>query len=212
MKHKKIIIVAVIIIAFIAVLFATGVLKLKVFISKENQIKTADIENSTPSSNPKSDEHAMAEYKSERYGYSIKYPIAWRMDESQKEAPADLILNPSKDAVVLIQLINDPTLSNEGSFDLISNEAKKQFTNDPRYEIDLFELVPEQGLPPYTIGGFVAAGTYLGAETNQEWRFKEYGIFTKTGRAFYVRGNIKKEAAGQYGEIINQIMDSFNIE
>lgn len=209
MKYKKIIIIAAIIIAFFAILFATGVLKLRISVTP---VKTADTESSAPNPSPKSDEYAMAEYKSERYGYSIKYPLIWRMDDSQEETPGDLILSPSKDVAVVVQLINDPSLSIEGGFDLVSNEAKKQFADNPRYEIDLFKLVPEQGSPPYVIGGFVAAGTFLGEKTNQAWRFKEYGIFTKTGKAFYVRGNIKKEVAGEYGEVVNQIMDSFDIE
>jgi len=199
MKQKKVILIAfiIIIIGLLVVLFATGVFK----------IFFKAISNS--------DEYVMTKYKSERYGYSVKYPTTWKMDDSQKETPADLILNPSKDAAVLIQLINDPTLSNEGSFDLVSNEAKKQLDNNPKYKVELFKLVPEHSSPSspsLVTGGFVAAGTFLGAETNQEWRFKEYGIFTKTGKAFYVRGNIKKEVAEKYGEIVNQIMDSFNIE
>jgi len=142
-------------------------------------------------------------YKSEKYGYQIKFPSDWTMDDSQEYYPVDAITNPTEEAMVYISVFQDPRLLEPGGVETVIQEVSNLFSQDLNHQIEIFE----KGLLG-DADSYVAAGSYFD-QYQGEWRFKEIGIYLKDGVVINVRANIKKQVSGLYGEIIDTIIDSF---
>lgn len=158
------------------------------------------------------DLEGFSRYTSSWAGYSILIPKGWTMNDSRADMPADIIRNPEKSVFLSVQTFDDDRFKQEGGFTLVFKQVEKEFSSNPDYTVEVLEAVPEHEIAGVTgpVGGFVVAGSYK--EGEQVWRFKEYGIFTKSGRAFDLHGIIKKDQAKTYGAIVDAMLNSFKFE
>lgn len=138
------------------------------------------------------------------YGFILKYPKDWVIDESRSDAPAEFIREPNGRAFYSMQAHTDPRLTSPDELPNFYKDIEDSFKNDARY------LVEESGWEyeerNTADNSYFAAGSY--AEDGKNWRFKEITIFSKSGNVLVLRGMSLKDYAGEYWPMIDKIFSS----
>lgn len=114
-------------------------------------------------------------YQSVKYGYKIRFPKDWKLDNSQKNEPADMVISPNGKALIIIQFLTDQRLLEKDGEKKVVADIKKSFESDPNYVISSFESRFEtDGLTPATVSGYFVSGAQK--YKNNVYRSIEYGI------------------------------------
>lgn len=146
-------------------------------------------------------------YQNEKYGYAVKYPKGWPLDYSELSGAALQIIGPKQEIFVVVSTADDSRLIEKGGYELVMKDIENAFAKDPNIKVDFFERLPSKN--KFLVGGYSARGTISGNE-GKIFRFKEFGFFTGSGRAFSIIANIESDKINKYGDVANEIIKSFD--
>lgn len=207
---KKILIGVGVIAAIIAVLMATGALKLNF------SIRPSGAEN-TETQQPQKQEFVLPEgwqkYTSGEFGYSVAYPGDWNVTENNNQGSRDLlIVAPESLAFVRIAAFQDSSLVSIPAIETSMAEYKASFENKPNEDLKEFQTQLQD-----TTGGFGASGFM--SVNGVTYQFLERGILATNGRVLIMRGAVDTtETSTTQAEFdafvatAKQVMDSFNVQ
>jgi len=200
---KKIFIgVGVFILLVIVILVATGSFKFSASIGeKENVIP----ESMVP--------EGWKKYTSGEFGYSIAHPSDWNLTDNNTQNSRDLFIMALRGvAFVSVAGFHDPSINSVTAIEASIAEYKASFENKPEELLNNFKT---------QINGDIG---YFGADGRMRtdeavYQFLERGMLTTDGRVLIMRGavdtsetSLTQEAFDIHVAMVNQIMDSFNIE
>lgn len=139
-----------------------------------------------------------------KYGFTLRYPQDWIIDDSRSTAPAEFIREPNGRAFYSMQSHTDPRVLNPSELEKVYQDIEGSFKNDARYLVE--ESGWEHEEKNTADNSYFAAGSY--AEGGKNWRFKEITIFSKSGNVLVLRGMSLEDYADEYGPIIDKIFSS----
>ncbi|MFA6992385.1 MAG: hypothetical protein WC269_03860 [Candidatus Gracilibacteria bacterium] len=140
-----------------------------------------------------------------KYGYTMFYPQAWVVDDSQKEFPVEFINEPSGKASVAVQTFEDSRLTTADGRKQALQDAEDAFGQDKSYTLKMFEW--ENQDKGSESNSYFAAGSFVKDE--KSWRFMEIMTFSSDGTVFVLRANAIGTEASTYGPIAQEILLSF---
>lgn len=146
-------------------------------------------------------------YQNEKYGYAVKYPKEWPLDYSELSGAALQIIGPKQEVLVIVSTADDNRLTKKGGYELVMEDIENAFARDLKIKVDFFERLPSNN--KFLVGGYSARGTISGNE-GRTFRFKEFGFFTSSGRAFSIIANIESDKTDKYGDVADEIIKSFD--
>jgi|SRR3989338_1623885 len=150
-------------------------------------------------------EPEMAVFNS-RYGFSVRYPNTWQVDDSRSRAPAEFINEPHGNAFVAMQVMEDARLKDPGTRLEVKKDAEESFRTSAQFIVERFDWQMADG-EPYS-ERYHADGIFTDAD-GKEWRFKEIGILHADGTILLFRGMTIRTRAAAYAKIIDDIIASF---
>ncbi len=147
-------------------------------------------------------------FRSVKFGYVIKMPSGWVMDDSQKEQPADIAKSSDGKTFVAIQFLVEPRLLEEGGEEQVVADIKEGYRKDKAYVLSSFESRFENDGTPATVSGYLARGAM--EDKGKFYVFQEYGVPLGDETWVNIKGAIHEDVIKEYQEMINKIMGSFD--
>ncbi len=144
-----------------------------------------------------------AEFHSKN-GYIITYPKNWIASDSQEDVPAEVIREPSDKAFFSMQTHMDTRINNPGEMPQLHKDIERSFEDNPDYLVERLEW--ENTDETIAENSYFAAGSYV--KDGKTWRFKELGIFSKSGTILTLRGMVLRDFAGEFGPVLDDIIFS----
>ncbi|MBI4059345.1 hypothetical protein HY404_03855 [Candidatus Microgenomates bacterium] len=143
-------------------------------------------------------------YKDKQYGYSLKHPKGWKVENKTSQGTRLISVNDDKKtAFVLIEGISGPSLKNKGEMEKVVKYLEEELTNKTNIKITNITRSIEKN-----IGGYLAEGeeTYGDKTVVFEERF----MVATNGRGLRMHAGYSPTAKDANKPITQAIMDSFN--
>lgn len=142
-------------------------------------------------------------YNDEKYGYSIKYPQGWTVENlSSKDSSSIRLSDDQKTAFVLIDSIIGPSLEKTGEKEKVIDLLEGKLKTNTHIKINAFVRSNENDL-----GGYLATGeeTY----DNKTVLFEERFIVAKNGRGLRMHSIYASDSAKINKPLTQEIMGSY---
>ncbi|MBI2617239.1 hypothetical protein HYW55_03845 [Candidatus Gottesmanbacteria bacterium] len=194
--------IALLPILIVAGIILVGILTIpKVLQKTSNTAEPASEQVSVP---PESD--TWETYQSSQYGYSVKHPKGWIVDDSQFATKQEIsIYEPSKNAGVQINAYQDNSVNSAASMKDSMQAFKEKMSSEPNLKVAKFTDNVEGN-----IGGFIATGEQI--INGETYIFENRGLLATNGRILIFHGNIKVDKKQEYTDTISKIMESFSLD
>lgn len=198
-------------VALVAILMATGVLKFRVSVAPSGENEQAT------TTEPKKEEFVLPEgwqkYTSGEFGYSVAYPDSWNVTENNDQGSRDLlIVAPKGAAFVRIAGFYDSSLTSPAAVEESIVEYKASFENKPSEQLKEFQSKMQGNIGGFEASGFMEANGVV-------YQFLERGILSSNGLALIMRGavdtteaNLTQEEFDSFVSSVKQVMNSFKVQ
>lgn len=163
-----------------------------------------------PTPSEKADEESeWKTYKDEQYGYSIKHPAGWTVENVPSQNTRIIkVTSSDKLAFVMIEAIGGPTLENEEAVEEVVKYMEDKLRNNTELKVT--------GLSKKTEGatsGFIAQGEYVAEKDTPEDQiivFEERFLVAKNGRGLRIHSAYAKGTKETNAPITSEIIKSFS--
>lgn len=192
-------------IAIVPVLIVVGLVVLVAFVAPKILNKSGSSKTTTgQTSEPDAD--GWVTYHQAEYGYSIRHPQGWSVDDSTFPDDQEiLIVDSSKNGVVKINSYQDRTINSQESVIASIAAFEEKLSNDPNIKLVSFK---EDFQDP--VGGFLAQGEQT--INGEKFNFVNRGLVATNNRILIFHGATKTAVAGQYGNTTLRIIESFALD
>lgn len=145
-------------------------------------------------------------YQSQKYGYSVTYPIDWSLlDGNTETSRAMLVKDNANLGYVDIQSYFDKTLGEAGKLQEALNAMEQKLKGDPELKNVQFKSSIEG-----KIGGYIATGEQT--LNGEQFSFENRGLLGISGKILLFHGAYKKIAPKDYLQKIEKIIESFKTD
>lgn len=169
-------------------------------INKSDSLKTTAGQTSSP------DADGWVTYHQAEYGYSIRHPQGWSVDDSTFPDDQEILVTDSnKNGVVKINSFQDKTVNSQESVMGSIAAFKEKLSTDPNIKLTSFKSDFND-----PVGGFVAQGEQI--INGEKFNFVNKGLIATNNRILIFHGAIKATVAEQYGNTVLRIIDSFKLD
>lgn len=144
-------------------------------------------------------------YQSKQFGYSIKYPNGWKLDDSNFAKKQEIRVTEGTNASLKINAYFDKGMT---TVDKVK-QALKLFEKRIRGENGL-KVITFKTNTSGKLGGFIA----LGKQTisNQSYYFENYGLLATSGRILVFHAVAKEKLFKEYLSTLRAIRTSFTLD
>lgn len=189
----------------IAVLVIGGIFLLT---QKSSNPQTAD-QKQTTVQQTQSSETEWETYQDKQYGYSIKHPTGWTVENVPSQDTRIIKVSSSdKLAFVMIEAIGGPTLENEGAVDVVVKYMEDKLRNNSELRVTNLAKKTEGAT-----SGFIAQGEYATEDDTpdeQKIIFEERFLVAKNGRGLRIHSAYAKGTKETNAPITAEIIKSFS--
>lgn len=190
-------------IAFVPILIIIGLVVAGALIApkfiKKSSPTTVGEQTSTPG------EPGWETYRNAKFGYSVKHPEGWTVDDSQFEKIQEImIVESGKNAYVKVNAYQDRGVNSQETVSASIAEFKQKIENTPDMKLTQFKDSFEGD-----VGGYIALGQQTIAGV--PFAFENRGLLATNGRVLIFHGAYKASEPS-YGEIIRKIILSFALD
>jgi len=192
-------------VAIAPILLIIGLVFLVVFIAPKLLNKSLSSTTATRQTSP-ADADGWVTYHQAEYGYSIKHPEDWSVDDSTFPKDQEILVTDSKkNGVVKINSYQDKTINSQATVMASIAAFKDKLSSDSNIKLVSFK---ENFQDP--VGGFIA----LGEQTinGEKFNFINKGLVATNNRILIFHGAVETTVAGQYGDTVLRIIDSFKLD
>lgn len=146
------------------------------------------------------------DYKSDQYGYSLKYPKGWQVkDNSGEDRREVLIMQPGNLANALIAFRKDDSLKDKASMESTIAERKQFVESQDGLKIGDFKSQVEDKK-----GGWMMVGEKT--IDGKQWSVMERGLVDIYGKVVLEQSGYLLTEGKEYKNVVTQILDSFKLE
>jgi hypothetical protein len=145
-------------------------------------------------------------YTSEAGKYSLTTLRGWSFDASRVRYPVDTVLHDSQNALIFIDVYDDPALmSDDGRF-FLKQQIEKNFRENPKYSLESIDDEKWKGRQ-----ALVIRGTRKDGQTT--WNFFQYVVFSNdTPRTYNITASVKSDAPEELKDNALDMIDSFRFK
>lgn len=146
------------------------------------------------------------DYKSDKYGYSLKYPKGWVVkDQSGADKREILVVHPQNLANVLIAARMDKSLKDKASMEETINTRKEFLQSESGLKVGNFKSQVEDKK-----GGWMMVGEKT--IDGKQWVVTERGLIDVYGKVLLEQSGYSLDQGKDYKDVVTQILDSFKVE
>ena len=154
------------------------------------------------------DEHLAApvvSYQSDTFGYTVKFPGNWMLDDSRSEFEGDILSDPSERVVITISETADATLMTPEGMDRMAHSIQDALEIDPAFMLVEFERLAWKERPTIFSDGVRLIG-------GKRFHTRAYTIFRKNhNNILTVSVTTQENAETLYEKPIEDILDSLDV-
>ena len=144
-------------------------------------------------------------YQSDTYGYKIKFPGNWELDDSRSEFDGDILSDPSERVVITISETKDPQLMTPEGQESLAKSITDSLRVDPSFKLNTFEHLFWKNRPTLFTDGTRKIG-------GKRFHTREYNIFRKKhGGVLNVRVTTQEDAETLYDSALQDILRSLDV-
>ena len=144
-------------------------------------------------------------YQSDTFGYYLKYPGNWSLDDTRTEFDGDILADPSERVVLTISETKDPSLVTDEGIESMSSSIKESLRLDPAFKLEQFErLTWKNHHTIFTDGVRKIGGT--------RFHTREYNIVRKKHQGVLnISITTQENAESLYEKALQDILQSLDV-
>jgi hypothetical protein len=140
-------------------------------------------------------------------GWAISFPADWELDTSRGLLPGDAILDPEREAFVVMRVTKGGPSGVSGEvLDQVANTVIASYQNSVNHEVTDSEVKAPEGRDDVRL--YRVEGTYDQTD-GSTWNFIEVGTVLNTGVWYAARGSIEPGKDDPKGSVVEKILTSF---
>lgn len=144
-------------------------------------------------------------YQSDTFGYKIRYPGNWYLDDTRSEFAGDILSDPSERVVVTISETVDPTLVTPEGMEAMAQSIEESLQLDPAFSLQKFQRLIWKHRPTiYTDGIRMISG--------ERFHTRVYNIFRKNHNGVLnVSITTQEDAEVLYEQALQEVLNSLDV-
>lgn len=162
-------------------------------------ISDADLEDDEILNSP------VVSYQSDTFGYLLKYPGNWELDDSRTEFDGDILSDPSQRVIITISETKDASLMTEEGQTAMRQSIEQSLRLDPAFKLEAFEHLTWKKMPTIFTDGVRRIG-------GKQYHTREYNIFRKKHNGVLnISITTQQDAEALYEQALKDILQSLNV-
>jgi hypothetical protein len=144
-------------------------------------------------------------YQSDTFGYSLKHPGNWLLDDSRLYFDGDILSNPSERVVITISETIDPELMTEEGMDGMAKSISESLRIDSAFSLNVFERLVWKNRPTIFTDGVRQLG-------GKRFHTREYNIFRKNhDGVLNISVTTQEDSESLYDSALQDILHSLDV-
>lgn len=144
-------------------------------------------------------------YQSDTFGYKLKYPGNWDLDDSREEFAGDILSDPSERVIVTISETKDESLMTPEGMEGMANSIEESLRIDPAFKLESFQRLVWKHRPTIFTDGVRRLG-------GKRFHTREYNIFrTNHGGVLNVSITTQEDAESLYEDALQEVLQSLDV-
>ncbi|MBT4119977.1 MAG: hypothetical protein HOG89_00435 [Candidatus Peribacter sp.] len=144
-------------------------------------------------------------YQSDTFGYKLKFPGNWELDDTREEFDGDILNDPSERMIITISETQNEDLMTKEGMDRMSQSIEESLTVDPAFKLLRFDRLIWKKRPTLFTDGVRNIG-------GKRYHTREYNIFREShGGVLNVSITTQEDAEVLYDEALQNILRSLDV-
>ena len=144
-------------------------------------------------------------YQSDTFGYKLKFPGNWTLDDTRTEFDGDILSDPSERVVITISETKDPALLTPEGMDGMAKSIEESLRVDPAFKLTSFERLVWKNRPTIFTDGVRKIG-------GKRFHTREYNIFRpKHNGILNISVTTQENSETLYDSALQDILHSLDV-
>ena len=144
-------------------------------------------------------------YKSETFGYKLKYPGTWELDDSHEEFNGDIVSDPDERVIITISRTDDERLLEPSGLEYVAKSIEESLRFDSGFDLTTFDHLVWKNYPTIYTDGIRRIG-------GKRFRTREYNILRASHGGFLnISITSQEDSEVLYGKALQTILGSLEV-